>query len=80
MVADALSRRIIFVLSLKHCIWRFASDRALLAQLRVMFMLKQMMIDSQKDDVKLQERVQSIGLGYSTEFYYNLPSINRWRI
>ena len=60
VVVDALSRRTISVLSLKHCVWRFASDGALLAQLRVMPKLKQMMIDSQKDDVKLQERVQLV--------------------
>ena len=53
VVVDALSRRTISVLSLKHCVWRFAYDGALLAQLRVMPELKQMMIDAQKDDVKL---------------------------
>ena len=31
VVADALSRKIIYVLSLKHCIWRFTFDGALLA-------------------------------------------------
>ena len=42
MVANALSIKTIYVLSLKHCTWRFASDGALLAQLRVMPDLKQM--------------------------------------
>ena len=32
VVADALSRRTISILSLKHCTWRFTSDGALLAQ------------------------------------------------
>ena len=36
MVADASSRKIIYVLSLKHGTWRIASDGALLAQLKVM--------------------------------------------
>ena len=58
MVADTLSRKTISVLSLKHCIWRFTYDRALLAQLKAMPDLKQMMIDAQKNDVKLQQMVQ----------------------
>ena len=53
VVEDALSMKTIYVLSLKHCIWRFASDGALLAQLKAMSDLKQMMIDAQKNDVKL---------------------------
>ena len=32
VVVDVLIRKTISVLSLKHCIWRFASDGALLAQ------------------------------------------------
>ena len=46
MVADALSRKTISLLSLKHCIWKFASDGTLLAQLRAMLNLKQMIIDA----------------------------------
>ena len=46
VVADTLSRKTISVLSLKHCKWRFASDGALLAQLKIMSDLKVMMIDS----------------------------------
>ena len=53
VVADALSRRIISVLSLTHCAWRFASDGALLSQLRVMPDLIQMIIYAHKDDIKL---------------------------
>ena len=40
VVADSLSRKTIFVLSLKHCIWKFVSDGALLAQLKAMPDLK----------------------------------------
>ena len=40
VVIDALSRKKIYVLSLKHCIWRFTSDGALLAQLKSMAYLK----------------------------------------
>ena len=57
VVVDALSRRTIYVLSLKQCTWRFVFYGALLVQLRVMPDLKQMMTDAQKDDVKLHRRV-----------------------
>ena len=72
------SRKTIYVLSLKHCGWRFASDRALLAQLKSMFDLKQMMIDAQENDVKLQQIVQLVKNGDKTNYsikryglYYN---------
>ena len=71
MVVDALSRKTNFVFSLKHCIWRFTVDGALLAQLRVMLELKQMMIDAQKDDVKLKERVQLVSNGDKTDYFIN---------
>ena len=70
VVANALSRKMIFVLSLKHCIWKFASDGALLAQLRAMPYLKQMTIDAQKNDVKLQQMVQLVRNGDKT--YYSI--------
>ena len=63
VVAKALSRKTISGLSLKHCTWRFLVDEAVLAQLKVMPDLKQMVIDAQKDDVKLQERVQLVSNG-----------------
>ena len=63
VVANSLSRKTIFVLSLKHCIWRLASDGALLAQLRAIPNLRLMMIDAHKNDVKLQKRVQLIKNG-----------------
>ena len=68
VVADALSRKTISGLSLKHCTWRFTIDRALLAQLRVMPFLKQMIIDAQKNDVKLKERVQLVRNGDKTDY------------
>ena len=79
VVADSLSRRIVFVLSLKHCAWRFASDRALLAQLKVMLYLKHMITNAQENDVKLQQRVQLVSRGDKTDYsikddgdlYYN---------
>ena len=68
VVEDALSRKTIYVLSLKHHIWRFAYDRALLAQLKAMSDLKQMMIDAQKNDVKLQQMVQLVENGDKTDY------------
>ena len=53
VVVEALSRKTIYVMSLKHGTWRIASDGALLAQLRAMHELRQMMTDAQKNDIKL---------------------------
>ena len=69
VVTDALSRKMIYGLSLKKCTWRFESDGALLAQLRVMPKLKQMMIEAQKNDVKLQQSVQLVTNGDSTNYF-----------
>ena len=68
VVAGALSRKMIFVLSLKHCIWKFAYDGALLAQLIAMSNLRQIMIDAQKNDVKLQQRVKLVKNGDKTDY------------
>ena len=46
VVADALSRKMISALSLKDYDWRFDSDGALLAQLRVIPDLKQMIVNA----------------------------------
>ena len=54
VVADALSRKMIYALSLKDIDWRFDSDGALLAQLRVIPDLKQMIVNVQKNYTKLQ--------------------------
>ena len=53
VVADALSRKMISSLTLKDHDWRFDYDGALLAQLRVIPDLKQMIVNAQKDDAKL---------------------------
>ena len=68
VVADALSRKTISILSLKHCVWRFESDGALLAQLRIMLDLKHMIINAQENDVKLQGRKQVIINGDKTDY------------
>ena len=68
VVANALSRKTISVLSLKHCAWKFESDGALLAQLRATPDLKQMIIDAQKDDIKLQEIVQLVRNGDKIDY------------
>ena len=71
VVADALSRKTISGLSLKHRAWKFASDGALVAQLRVMTDLKHRMIDAQHDDIKLKEIVQLVKNGDKTDYCIN---------
>ena len=68
VVADALRRKMIFALSLKNYDWRFDSDGALLAQLRVISDLKQMIVNAQKNDTKLQEMVQLVSTGDKTDY------------
>ena len=53
VVADALSKKMISVLTLKDYDWRFHSDGALLAQLRAIPDLKKIIANAQKDDAKL---------------------------
>ena len=62
VAADALSRKMIYALSLKDYDWRFDYDGALLAQLRVIPNLKQMIVNAQKNDTKLQEMVQLVSI------------------
>ena len=57
VAVNALSRKMISVLSLKDYDWRLAPDGALLAQLRVIPDLKQMIVNAEKNDTKLQEIV-----------------------
>ena len=68
VMADALSRKMIYALSLKDCDWRFDYDGALLAQLRVISDLKQMIVNAQKDYIRLQERVQLVSTGDKTDY------------
>ena len=58
----------ISVLSLKDYGWRFDYDGALLAQLRVIPYLKQMIVNAQKDDAKLQEIVRLVSTGDKTDY------------
>ena len=75
VVVDALSRKTISALSLKHCIWRFASNGALLDQLKVMLDMKQMIID-----VNLQQRVQLVGNGDKIDYSIKEMEVSITRI
>ena len=68
IVADSLSRKMISTLSLKDYDWRFDSDEAFLAQLRVIPNLKKMIVNAQKNDTKLQEMVQLVSIGDKTDY------------
>ena len=68
MVADALSRKTVAVISLQHSEWRLADDGAILAQLTAQPILKKMMIRAQKNDVELQKKVQMVRDGDKTDF------------
>ena len=68
VVADALSRKMISALTLKDYDWRFAPDGALLAQLNVIHELRQMIVNTQKNDDKLQELAQLVSTGDKTNF------------
>ena len=71
VVADALSRKMIFDFSLKEYAWKLESNGALLAQLKVIPELRKMIIDAKKDDVKLQERIQLVSNGDKTDYSIN---------
>ena len=68
VVAYALSRKMISALTLKDYDWRLALDRALLAQLRVLSDLKQMIVNAQIYDAKLQEIAQLVSTGDKTDY------------
>ena len=68
VVADALSRKMIYALTLKDYDWRLAPDGALLAQLRVMTDLKLMIVNAQKDDAKVQEIMQLVSTRGKTDY------------
>ena len=53
VVADALSRRTVAAMSLQYSEWRLVEDGAILAQLEAQPVLKQMIVDAQKNDVEL---------------------------
>ena len=50
MVADALSRKEMTALLIQHSEWRIVYDGVILAQLKAQHVLKQMIIDAQKND------------------------------
>ena len=60
VVADALSRRTVAAMSLQYSEWRLAEDGAILAQLEPQPVLKQVIIDAQKNDVELQKKLQTV--------------------
>ena len=68
VVVDALSRKTVAALSLQHIDWRITTDGALLAQLRAQPALKQMIINAQRNDKELQEKIQLIKDGVESEF------------
>ena len=68
VVADALSRKTVEALSLQHSGCRITANRGLLAQLRAQPALKQMIIDAQRNDIELQEKIQLIKDGVESEF------------
>ena len=58
----------IYALNLKDYDWRLVLDRALLAQLRVIPDLKQMIVNAHKYDAKLQQIVQLVSTGAKTDY------------
>ena len=68
VVMDALSRKMIYALTLKDYDWRLAPDGALLTQLRVIPDLKKMIVNAHKDDAKLQEIVELVNTRDKTDY------------
>ena len=68
IVADALSRKIVVAMSLQYSDWRLADDGAMLAQLEAQPVLKQMIIDAQKNDEELHKKLQMVRDGDKTKF------------
>ena len=68
IVADALSRKTMVAMSLQYSAWRLADDGAMLAQLEAQPVLRQMIIDAQKNDEELQKKLQMVRNGDKTKF------------
>ena len=68
VVADALSRKAMAALLIQRSEWRIASNGAILAQLKVQPVLKQMIIDAQKNDEEMQKKVPSVRDGDKIDF------------
>ena len=60
VVAYALSRKAMTALLIQHSEWRIVSDGAIVAQLKAQSVLKQMIIDAQKNDEEMQKKVQMV--------------------
>ena len=66
-------------LALQFSRWRITPNGVLLAQLKAQLVLKQVIVDAQKDDVELQKKVQLVRDGVKTDYsikkngevYYN---------
>ena len=56
MVADALSRKAMTALLIQGSEWRIVSNGAILAQLKAQPILKQMIIDAQKNEIQKRYR------------------------
>ena len=69
VVADALSRKAVAALLLQHSEWKIVSNGAILAQLKVLSVLKKMIIDAQKNDEELHKKVQLVRDGDKTDFF-----------
>ena len=57
VVADALSRKTVVAMSLQYSDLSLADDGAMLAQLEAQIILKQTIIDAQKNDEELQKKL-----------------------
>ena len=68
VVADALSRKVMAALLIQHNEWRIVYDGAILAQLKAQYVLKQMIIDAQKNDEEMQKKVQFVRDGDKIDF------------
>ena len=68
VVADALSIKAMAALLIQRSEWRIVSDGVILAQLKAQPFLKQMIIDAQKNDDKMQKKVQMVRDGDKTGF------------
>ena len=68
VVADALSRKTMTTLLIQRNEWRIVSDGAILAQLKAQPILKQMIIDAQKNDEEMQKKIQMVREGDKTNF------------
>ena len=68
IVADALSRKTMVAISLQYSDWTLADDGAMLAQLEAQPVLRQMIIDAQKNDEDLQKKLQMVRDGDNAEF------------